>query len=288
MKKETYWKNVRIANDLMFYIYTHIDTQINLDEIAKNFHIDKYYLHKIFKSIFGRNIYESIKSIRLQKASNLLLTNRHSTISQIANACGYSSQTSFIRAFKARFGMTPKAWRNGGYLNYSDALLSLPNDQNAPDTLSVSEPTIIKRDPMEGYYLRDNGYGEHIKYSWQKLQTLIYTLDLKEYKLISLFHDNPAITQLASCQHVSAISFNDDGLTVNLPKFKIAGGVYACFNVSGKREDLLKFIRWVYHTWLPKSGYETTTKPPYAIYCKNHHLDRYGRFEMDFYLSITL
>ena len=39
---------------------------------------------------------ETIKSIRLQKASNLLLTNIHSTISQIANQCGYSSQTSFL------------------------------------------------------------------------------------------------------------------------------------------------------------------------------------------------
>ena len=30
-------------------------------------------MHRVFKEIFGRNIYESIKSIRLQKASNLFL-----------------------------------------------------------------------------------------------------------------------------------------------------------------------------------------------------------------------
>jgi AraC family transcriptional regulator len=37
-------------------------------------------MHKIFKEVFGHNIYESIKFIRLQKASNLLLTNTYSTI----------------------------------------------------------------------------------------------------------------------------------------------------------------------------------------------------------------
>lgn len=284
MKRETYWKHVRIANDLMYYIYTNIDTPINIDEMAETFDIDKFYLHKIFKNIFGRNIYESIKAIRLQKASNLLITNRHSTISQVANACGYSSQTSFIRAFKERFGMTPGNWRKGGYLHYSGTLL-----QDSPSRrLNISEPEIIKQPSLYAFYIRDNGYGVHIKRSWQKLQTLIYTLNLKQYRLISLFHDNPAITALERCQHVSALSIEKHKENINLPQFKIEGGVYARFHVRGKREDLLPFIRWVYHTWLPQSGYETTTKPPYAIYHTNHHLSKDESFNMDFYLSITL
>ncbi|SFV89694.1 Transcriptional regulator, AraC family [hydrothermal vent metagenome] len=273
-----------MANDLMFYIYTNIDTDINIDEAAQTLGMDRFYLHKVFKNVFGRNIYESIKSIRLQKASNLLITNRYSTISKIATACGYSSQTSFIRAFKVRFGMTPKTWRNGGYLQYSNKLLE--EIQNR--AFYVTEPQIVKRSPIEAFYLRDNGYGPHIKQSWQKLQTIIYTLEPKNYTLISLFHDNPAITSLDACQHVSAISLDAKNSEVNLPKFKIAGGVYARFEVKGEREDLLHFIRWVYHTWLPQSGYETTTKPPYAIYRTNHHLSEDGHFDMDFYLSITL
>ena len=284
MKKETHQKHLRIANDLMYYIYTHIDTPINIDELAEAFTIDKFYLHKIFKNVFGRNIYESIKSIRLQKASNLLITNRYSTVSHIANACGYTSQTSFIRAFKERFGMTPKRWRNGGYLRYSDMLLK----PSSGGTLQISEPEIVKQVPIEAYYIRDNGYGPHIKRSWQKIQTLVYTTEPKIYTLISLFHDNPAITPLENCQHVAAIAIRHNKEVVNLPVFKIAGGVYARFRVSGEKADLLPFIRWVYHEWLPQSGYETTTKPPYAIYRKNHHLSDDGRFDMDFYLSITL
>ncbi len=49
--------------------------------------MSKFHLHRIFKDEFGKNIYESIKSIRLQKASNLLITNKYSTISQILQIC---------------------------------------------------------------------------------------------------------------------------------------------------------------------------------------------------------
>jgi AraC family transcriptional regulator len=36
---------------------------------------------------------------------------------------GYSSQTSFLRAFKQRFNMTPKEWKNGGYKEYSNKIV---------------------------------------------------------------------------------------------------------------------------------------------------------------------
>lgn len=92
-KKNTRDIHIDIANKTMSYIYQNIDTSINIDELASNFSISKIHLHKIFKEQMGINIYESIKSIRLQQASNLLLTNNYSTISQIANMCGYSSQS---------------------------------------------------------------------------------------------------------------------------------------------------------------------------------------------------
>ncbi len=71
-----------------------------------------------------------------------------------------------------------------------------------------------------------------------------------------------------------------------LPKFKISNGVYAKFDLSGKYGDFLKFIHWVYHEWLPKSEYETTTKPSYAIYKKNNYLSDSNEFEISFYMSI--
>ena len=57
--------------------------------------------------------------------------------------------------------------------------------------------------------------------------------------------------------------------------------------LDGKTGDVLPFIHWVYHEWLPKSEYETTTKPSYAIYEKLDLLDESGEFELSFYVSIN-
>lgn len=289
MKRETLDKKIKISNDLMFYIYTHIEIDINLDELANHFKINKFYMHKIFKEVFDRNIYESIKSIRLQKASNLLLTNKYSTVSEVANECGYSSQTSFIRAFKERFSMTPNTWRKGGYKLYSHKiLLQSPRALASTANFEVIQPQIVNMPRLSAYYIRHRGYGDKTKLTWQKIQTWIYQNALKDYKQISLFHDNPTITPLEECHYVACVVQNEEKELKDqrLPRFDISDGVYAKFDLEGTRGDLLKFIHWVYHEWLPKSEYQTTTKPPYAIYHKNHYLNEDKQFAISFYLSI--
>lgn len=288
MKKETLQKHTKIANDIMYYIYTHIDTAINLDELSQGLGLSKFHMHRIFKEVFEKNIYESIKSIRLQKASNLLLTNKYSTVSEIAAECGYSSHSSFIKSFKERFGMTPKAWRNGGYKEYSGQILEQSKKaMESTADFSGMEPTIVKMPAMKSYYIRNRGYNVNIKQTWQKLQTWILGSRIKEYRQIALFHDNPTITPLEECQYIACIVTEEKGLGERLPEFQISGGVYAKFDLRGKHGDKLKFIHWVYHEWLPKSEYETTTKPSYAVYHKNNFLSGDNEFDLSFYVSIT-
>ncbi|NLN13438.1 MAG: AraC family transcriptional regulator [Arcobacter skirrowii] len=287
MKKETLEKRTNIANDIMYYIYTHIDTNIDIEELSIDLGISKFHMHRVFKEIFGRNIYESIKSIRLQKASNLLLTNKYSTISSIVNSCGYSSQSSFIKIFKERFGLSPKEWKNGGYKEYSNNIInqskfSLKSKTNFDSIV----PTIVKNPAIESYYIRNRGYDKNIELTWQKLETWLLTNNIKQYKKASLFHDNPTITPLEECQYIACIIVEDDCdvKSDRIPKFNIAEGVYARFDLKCKNEDLLPFIQWVYHEWLPKSEYETTTKPSYAIY---ENLDFVNdNLEFSFFVSI--
>ena len=166
MKKSTYEKRAKIANDVMNYVYKYIDTNINIDDLCIELNVSKFHLHRIFKDEFGKNIYESIKSIRLQKASNLLLTHKYSTISNIVNLCGYSSQSSFIKTFKERFEMTPKDWRNGGYKEYSKKILQ--QSQRAMQSkanFSNVTPTIVKMPSFESFYIRNKGYNVNISRS---------------------------------------------------------------------------------------------------------------------------
>ena len=236
MKKETLQKRTKIANDIMYYIYTHIETNIDIEELSIDLGVSKFHMHRIFKEAFGKNIYESIKSIRLQKASNLLLTNKYSTISNIVNLCGYSSQSSFIKTFKERFEMTPKDWRNGGYKEYSKKILQQSQRamQSKADFSNIT-PMIVKMPSFESFYIRNKGYNINIKETWQKLQTWILTNNIHSYKQIALFHDNPTITPLNDCQYIGCIVVDDLEKVESdrLPNFKIAEGVYAKFDLKG-------------------------------------------------------
>ena len=286
MKKSTYEKRAKIANDVMNYIYKYIDTNINIDDLSLQLNISKFHLHRVFKEEFGKNIYESIKSIRLEKAANLLITNKFSTITDISNMTGYSSQTSFLRAFKQRFSMTPKEWKNGGYKEYSNKIIEKISISNDLDFSNI-EPTIVKMPQMRGYYIRHKGYDKTIKQTWAKLQTWIYTNDIKSYKQMALHHDNPIITPLEECQYIAIVSLENDELKdVTLPCLIIPKGIYAKFSLSGKYGDVIKLIQWVYHYWLIDSGYETTTNPSYTIYHKNHFLSDDEEFVLDYYLPI--
>ena len=288
MKKSTYEKRAKIANDVMNYIYKYIDTNINIDELSRELNISKFHLHRVFKDEFGKNIYESIKSIRLEKAANLLITNKFSTITNISNMTGYSSQTSFLRAFKQRFSMTPKEWKNGGYKEYSNKIVEeFSQDIKTKDFFNI-EPTIVKMPQMRGYYIRHKGYDKSIKKTWAKLQTWIYTNDIKSYKQMALHHDNPIITPLEDCQYIAiaVLDENEELKDLSLPTLDIPKGIYAKFSLNGKYGDVIKLIQWVYHVWLIKSGYETTTNPSYTIYEKNHFLSSDGEFILDFYLPI--
>jgi len=271
--------HTKIANAIMYYIYKYVETDINLDELSYDLGVSKFHMHRIFKKEFEKNIYESIKSIRLQKASSLLLTNPHATISEVASSCGYSSHTSFIKAFKARFFLTPSAWRNGKYKK---------NDFLYKQSFTKLEMKVVKMPKIDVYYIRHKGYNEKIKKAWQKLQTWLYSNEIQEYKQIALYHDNPTITPLEECHYVACISTEISLQNASLPKLTIPKGVYAKFDFSGKYGDVLAFMQWVYFVWLPENGYETTTNPAYSIYHKNHFLEDDALFELSYYLPIKI
>lgn len=293
MKKETKNQRADIVNSVLYLIYSNIDTQLTAEELAAKEGISAHHLHRIWREETGKNLYETIKSIRLQKAASLLTTNKYANISEIASMCGYGSQTSFIKAFGSRFEMTPGEWRRGGYLAYSEKILASSPSASASDRdFEGLVPQIRKSEKIRAAYVRHKGYGISIKNSWNKL----YAWALQEgvadnSRQIGLHHDNPTITPLNECAYVAAIEINDDVRPHGqIAFFELPSSLCAVFKINGKYGDVLRFIRYVYHIWLPNSGFEAKTMPSYAVYQKNHFLDMdgSGEFELEFYLPISV
>jgi AraC family transcriptional regulator len=285
MKQTTLARHRKIANDALYYIHRYIDTDIDIGVLAKEFGAGRHHLHRVFKEQMGLNLYEMIRSIRLQKAANLLITNTHATISEVGTECGYSSHATFIRVFRERFAMTPSSWRKGGYRNYAEAIAQ--HATISPRRFEGVEPRIVRTAPIQAYYLRHRGYTPTIAHTWNKLKTWIEAHAITDYRTIALYHDNPVITPPEACLYVASVA-TEKALAreTSLSLLEIPGGMHAVFEVEGVYGDMLGVLRWVYHEWLPASGYETTTLPAYTIFHRNHFLEKSGGFRAEFYLPI--
>ncbi|WP_345977971.1 AraC family transcriptional regulator [Sulfurimonas sp. HSL3-7] len=290
MKTETRQHHAQIVNDALYYIYKHIDSPITLELLAEQNDTSIYHFHRIFREQTGRNFYDTLQSIRLQKAANLLLANRDAKVSQIAQQCGYSTHSAFIRAFSQRYGVTPTRWRKGYYREFSKKNIRLSdNTPRITSDFSGLKPTVLKMPAMRVAYMRHRGYNRSIGEVWQRLYAFAIEHGIEDAVQIGIHHDNPSITPLNECAYVAAIKIDGDfEVSGSVSSFTIPSSLCARFSVQGRYGEVPNLIRHIYHTWLPGSGYEAKTLPPYVIYHKNHFLSSDERFDLDFYLPVTV
>ncbi len=80
-------------------------------EVAELLHISRRQLARIVQKRYGKTLLQVITEKRLHTAAKLLLTTDYS-IDRIAADVGFQTNTSFYRSFKARYHMTPIAYRS--------------------------------------------------------------------------------------------------------------------------------------------------------------------------------
>ncbi len=83
----------------------------SLSRVAKENHITSAYVSRLVKEATGKTFKELLLSKRLDKAASLLKSTRL-PIGDIILLVGYENTSYFYKAFTARFGISPKKYRN--------------------------------------------------------------------------------------------------------------------------------------------------------------------------------
>lgn len=103
----------KFINDFTAVVENNIANEhFSVDEISRQIGISRVQLYRKVKALLGYNVNDYILTVRLQKAKYLLL-NEELNISEIAFKVGFSSQAYFATVFKSKFGVTPKAFKEG-------------------------------------------------------------------------------------------------------------------------------------------------------------------------------
>ena len=95
----------------MNYISGHLDRDLALEDIARAANFSEFHFHRIFKAATGETVFGFVRRLRLEWAANRLLANPRDDVTAVALDCGFSSSQNFAKAFRARFGTTPTAFR---------------------------------------------------------------------------------------------------------------------------------------------------------------------------------
>lgn len=103
--KEIKETNITI-NNVLNHINNNFQENLNLDDLAKLFFIDKYYLSHLFTKEVGTSIHKYINLKRLLFARELL--EEGSSPKEACLKSGFNDYTNFYRAYKKEYGVTPK------------------------------------------------------------------------------------------------------------------------------------------------------------------------------------
>ena len=88
------------------YLNAHLTEDINIDLLAEQFFLSRYYLMHAFKEETGYTIGNYLATKRLLLAKELIATGL--SITEVCYACGYKNYSTFSRAYKKTFGKSPR------------------------------------------------------------------------------------------------------------------------------------------------------------------------------------
>jgi len=280
----------RRINAALDHIDRALGEDISLGKLAAIACFSPYHFHRIFSAFVGEPPAEYVRRLRLERAAILLGSDPARPVTDIALACGFSTSALFCRLFKARFGVTPTAWRAGAGRKSKNgqairkrgkdgALRPSYHWPGRTDSLDwragmTKTPKVRIEDVppwrvayvkhMKGY--EDSaGIGEAFEtlFCWAGPRGVM----APEMRVLGLSLDNPDITPKDKCRYYAGVVVNErakpDG---RVGLMTLRSGPYAVGRFEGGRSIFRKAYAYMFGEWLPGSGWQPDDAPAFESY----------------------
>ena len=265
-----YLERVNLAMD---YVATHLDESLRLVDVSRAAMFSPFHFHRVFQAIVGETLADFVKRLRLDKALFLMAHSRRMTLTEVARSCGFSSSSDFSRCFRQRFGVSPRAFDieewSAAHRAELDAAASGTVElrhlrQLSPDDESEAFPVRIRALPARTVaYLRvSNPYeGDAVVQAVRRLIGWAESRSLADGQWLGYQWENPELVPLEQCRYhvaVEAERFTPEG---DIGRFEFPPMVVAEVDVRGGIDLELRVLRWLFGSWLPRSGYVPDDHP---------------------------
>jgi AraC family transcriptional regulator len=277
---------------VVIYIHDHLTEPLDLASVASVSNFSPYHFHRIFQGAMNETPQEYINRQRVERAANYLTKSREMSITDIAMACGFSSPSTFARAFKKYFGVTARQYMTGRYLR---SLADACNTQvctMAVDEKPAWDSVEVKDIPamhlayiicMQGYVMSE------ICLDWERLDkwAVAHSAYTPDTVCLGISMDDPLITPVNKCRYLAAMTIpaaiqKDRMVSImDVPALKCA-----VFKVDCLPGEIQSRYRAIYRDWLPDSGMQPADFPCYEVYRYTPNQSDTGKFGLDIYIPI--
>jgi AraC family transcriptional regulator len=254
-----------------------LDQPLDLASLAAVAHFSPYHFHRVFAAWMGETLGDYLRRRRVEQAASRLAAQPRLSVLQAALSVGFGSGEAFTRAFKARFGCSPTAWRAQRKNDQADSKVDQAwrrhSGQSEPLTTThrgtAVNVQLIDRQPARVAYMRHIGpYGEPIGRFWQEVVAPWMVTDgLMGRARYGISHDDPSVTDPTQCRYDACVEVDDGyapsgrALITTLP-----GGRYAVTHFEGTGADIFVAWRRLLGEWLPSSHLQLDLRPCFEHY----------------------
>jgi AraC family transcriptional regulator len=308
---------LRRINRVLDYIQGNLGGDLGLERLAEEAAFSPFHFHRIFHAMTGETVAACIRRLRLQRGAHRLRYHPGVPVTRIALDVGFGSHSSFSRAFREHFGLTPSEWANtkiGQKIDQVGSKLGTADDNHGTadskpaisrsihgdyDSLIKEMRSVVMNPKFEDIPARRYVYwravgpygpGGEVAAVWQKAYAWAGAAGLLEgdYQLYGISHDDPVVTPPDQCRYAAAVAVDDEMEIGGLNEHRMIAGRYAVFTFRGGGMSLSDFYSAIYGEWLPRSGFVPGDGPCFERYASGQRGDPSEGFRCDICLPLSL
>jgi AraC family transcriptional regulator len=317
MKNNSYLYQV---NRVIDYINRNLDADLSLQVLAEIASFSPFHFHRIFKAIVGEKVHDFVSRLRVERAAVLLRHQPNLFITEIALQCGFSSTSTFSRAFKNYFGVNPSLYREDQNNSKNCKVVSKNSDESISlfpyDEVNKANDLIKTRKNRKRFQVKilvlpdfrvaysrvlhgfNKGvFSERISTAFDRVY---YWMEARELltantKTVGILYDHLDVTAPEKCRYDAGFSL-EEAVQVNEGNIaiqEVVGGKYASITIENDNlhpfsfqeaiTELGKAVDFLYGDWLISSFFQLEDKPCLEFY----HTSRFdSKITLEFCLPV--